>query len=95
MEKFFYRVSGKDSLLSVAEKFGVPPAVVIRDNGLKTEISEGDILFIEKPRGKTYTVGVFDTIESVAARFNVSEERLKEINGVEYLFYGLKLLIPE
>ena len=95
MEKFFYRVNGSDSLLSVAEQFGVPPAVIVKHNTLKGEISDGDILYIEKPCCRTYKADVFDTIESVAARFGVSEERLKEINGVDYVFYGLDLLIPD
>lgn len=95
MEKFFYRVNGGDSVLSLAAKFHVPPAVIVKENNLKEEIREGDVLFICGARGNAYTVQPFDTIESVAARFNVEEERLKELNGVDYIFYGLEVLIPE
>ena len=95
MEKFFYRVKEGDSVLSLAERFSVPPVLLIKDNNLTEEIQNGDVLFICKTRGRTYTAKPFDTVESVAARFNVSAERLKETNGTDYLFYGLTVVIPE
>ena len=95
MEKFFYRVNGGDGLLSIASKFNVPPILIIKDNNLKDEIQAGDVLFISKTGGRTYTAKPFDTMESVAAQFNVSAERLKETNGADYLFYGLTVVIPE
>lgn len=95
MEKFFYRVNSGDSVLALAAKFSVPPALLIKDNNLKGEIQEGDVLFICGARGNVYPVQPFDTLSSVAARFNVPEEQLTELNGVDYIFYGLNLLIPE
>ena len=49
MKKFFYRVGKGEDVTSVAEKFSIPVTVVVSDNMLKGEISEGDILVL---RGK-------------------------------------------
>lgn len=95
MKKFFYRVGKDDSVLSLAERFNALPTVIIKDNAISEEIKEGDVLFIEETDGKTYTVQPFDTFQSVGEKFNVSPERIAEINGVPYLFYGLKIIIPE
>lgn len=87
---------GKDDcILSVAGRFNVPPTALVRDNALTGEIKEGDVLFIEETDGEIYTVQPFDTVFGVAEKFNVSPERIAEINGVDYLFYGLKIIIPE
>lgn len=93
MKNFFYRVSSGETLLSVAQKTGLPAPLIIKTNRLKREICEGDLLFIEKPDGILYKVQPFDTIESVAEKFGVSENYLLEKNGVEYLFYGLTIII--
>lgn len=95
MEKFFYRVGKGDTVIGLSARFGVPPVAIIADNDLKREISEGDILYIENRAGKLYNTEPFDTMESVAERFGVSPEDLKDANGVDYLFYGLKIIIPE
>ncbi len=95
MEKFFYRVQDGDTVLSLATRFNIPPVALIKGNDLKAEIQSGDVLFIVKTDGEVYTAQPFDTIFSVAARFNVPEETLKEENGVDYLFYGLKVIIPK
>ena len=95
MEKFFYRVGKGDTVIGLSARFGVPPVAIIADNDLKREISEGDIIFIEKRAGKIYNALPFDTVESVAERFDVLPDRVREANGVDYLFYGLKIIIPE
>lgn len=92
MKKFFYRVEAED-LLSVSKKFGVPPTVLIKDNGLKKEISRGDVLFINVPDEKHYAVRPADTLKSVAEKFGITEAEISEKNGVDYIFYGLTLWI--
>ena len=94
MEKFFYRVQTGDTVIGLSAKFNVPPVKIITDNALTGEIEDGDVLFIEETLGTVYMVKPFDTVESVAERFHVLPELLKEINGVDYLFYGLKIIIP-
>ncbi len=95
MEKFFYRVVKGDSIAALSSRFNLPQTVIIKDNNLSREITEGDVVFIRAAAGKTYRVQPFDTLERVAERFNVSAETLAKINGVDYLFYGLTLIIPE
>ncbi|MBQ6728013.1 MAG: LysM peptidoglycan-binding domain-containing protein [Clostridia bacterium] len=95
MEKFFYRVVEGDSIAALSSRFNIPQTVIIKCNNLSREISEGDVVVIRALTGKTYRVQPFDTLESVAERFNVSAETLAQVNGVDYLFYGLTLVIPE
>ncbi len=48
MKKFFYRVQSGDSVCSLSNKFSIPVSVIINLNGLKGEIEEGDLLYLEK-----------------------------------------------
>lgn len=95
MEKFFYRVQKGDSLAALSSRFNLPQTVIINDNGLSDEVKEGDVVLIRKLSGTVYRVKPFDTLESVAERFNVSAKTLSAANNVDYLFYGLNLIIPE
>ena len=95
MKKFFYRVRENDSALSVARRFNLPVTALIKDNNLTREVEEGDILFIRERPYKTYAVQPSDTINSVAERFGVSAEEIANINGTDYVFYGLILAAKE
>ena len=93
MKKFFYRVNAFDTIFSISEKFRVPIGVLIFDNNLKQEVSEGDVLFISIPDGKKYHPTPLDDYKSVAEKINLSEDYLKEKNKAPYLFYGAWILI--
>lgn len=93
MEKFFYRVQKDEKLLTVCLKFSLCPEKVIKDNKLSREIEAGDILYIEKPTGRVYVAQLFDTYQTIAKKFGVSEQDLREKNGVEYVFYGYPVII--
>lgn len=95
MKKFFYRVGRGETVTSLADKFGIPQTVIVNSNLLTQEVQEGDVLFIEETDGKIYTAEPFDTLESVAEKFGVPPERIERANGVDYIFYGLKIIIPE
>lgn len=95
MQNFFYRVGKGESVLSLAKKFGVPPTAIIKDNALSSDISEGDVLFIRQISGRTYSVRPLETAEEIAEKFGVLPEALKTLNGVDYVFYGLDLIIPD
>lgn len=43
---------------------------------------------------KIYKVSQGDTIESIAKRFNTTVNKLKEINGKEYIVMGELLIVP-
>ncbi len=90
MKKFFYRVNKGDDLFSVCRKFNLSPLKVIYDNNLVEDILEGDLLYIEKSQFALYSAKPFDTLKSISQKFNVSEQRLKEINGnLPFVFYSL------
>ena len=93
MEKFFYRVLDGETVISVANKFNLPVCAIIKDNNLKSEISKGDLLYIERTDDRVYKVTPFDTLFSVAQKFGVSESEILQKNGVPYIFFGLSIKI--
>ena len=93
MKNFFYRVSDGETILSISQKIGVPVHLIIKTNNLKQEVSEGDLLYIEKQDGTLYKVQPFDTAQLVAEKFGVDKTALLEKNGVNYLFYCLTIII--
>ncbi len=95
MKKFFYRVNQGESVAALASRFNVPVSTIVKSNNLSAEIEEGDVLFIERLSGALYSAKPFDTMEDVAERFHVTVEELKAANGVDYLFYGLNVIIPD
>ena len=93
MEKFFYRVNQGETLQSIAKKFNLSPISIIKDNGLKEEIQAGDVLCLIKQNHEIYFAEPFDTFRTIAKKFSVSEELLKDKNPVPYVFYGLGVII--
>lgn len=89
MKKFFYRVEPFETALSVSQKFSLPVTALIKQNNLRNEISEGDLLYIETDERTLYRVKPFETATSVGKKFNISPEKILSDNGVPYLFYGL------
>jgi LysM repeat protein len=93
MKKFFYRVKKGDTVLKLSFDFCMPPVKLISLNNLKTEICEGDLLYIEVENYTVYTVALTDTVNSIATRFNTSPEKILLDNGVSFLFYCLKIIV--
>ena len=93
MKKFFVRVEENQTVLSIANKFCIPATYLIKQNGLKKEISAGDVLFVESTDRTLYRVKPHDTAESIALKFGLSPKKILEDNGVLYLFYGLIIMI--
>ena len=91
--KIFYRVQKGDSLLSVSERFEIPPVSIIKDNGLKKEIEEGDLLFLERKSKNTYKILPADTVDGVCLKFGIGKEDFLSVNGVGYVFYGLVVYV--
>ena len=93
MKKFFYRVNEGDTLSGLALKFSIPMCWLIKSNNLTSEISAGDLLYVETSDRTLYRVNPFDTAESIGKRFGVSPDKILSENGVPYLFYGLIIVI--
>ena len=93
MEKFFYRVNENETVFSLSQKFNIPPVIIVKENNLKKEIEVGDILIINKCNYTIYKVQPFDTIKTVAHKFNKTEKEILDKNNLPYLFYGLEIII--
>lgn len=93
MENFFYRVKNLDTLRSISKKFNIPTTVIIYDNNLTEEISEGDLLYLSRPCGTPYVVGVLDTLDSIESKFCVKREEILDKNKTPYLIYGEIIII--
>lgn len=70
-----------DSILSVANEYGISPERLTADNGLYglNRLVTGQALLILTP-SQTYTVQEGDTIYSISQSFGISPERLKQKN---------------
>lgn len=93
MTKFLYRVQEGDSVCSLSSKFSIPQIKIISQNNLNREVQAGDMLYLEKLDYPTYKVQLFDTADKIATKFNISKQDLLAINGIEYVFYGLTVLV--
>ena len=93
MKKFFYRVEEGETVFSIANKFSIPPSLLIKDNLLNSEVSAGDLLIVRPPLNRLYKVRPEDTILSISKRFNISEEEILINNCIPYIFYGLTIVL--
>ena len=76
-----HTVSEGETVFHIARKYGVSPAKIIENNGLKNpdRISVGQKLLILTPT-RTYTVRGGDTLERIAKRFGVKERSILRAN---------------
>ncbi len=95
MSKVLVRVQSGMTLESLAEEYHTSVYAIRRLNNLQGDIFVGMRLVIEEINGFYYTVQPFDTLESVAKKFSVSEEIIAQLNGVERIFIGQKIFVGE
>ena len=93
MEKFFYRVEYGDTVLSLSERFNIPPTLIVKLNNLKCEIERGDLLYLECGDYRVYRVKPFERIEYIARNFCTTSEKILADNGLKYIFYGLTIMV--
>ncbi len=98
-ETDIYEVKRGDTLYSIANKYGISVSELKAINDLSSDnLSIGQILKV--PSGlsqvNSYTVSKGDTLYSIAKKFNVSIDRIKELNNLtsNLLSIGQKLIIP-
>ena len=94
-----YQVKSGDTLYSIAKKYNISVNELKGLNDLDSyELSVGQMLKV--PSGlslvNTYIVDKGDTLYSVAKKFDISVNKLKELNGLSnnMLSVGQKLIIP-
>ena len=94
-----YTVKSGDTLYSIARKFNITVDELKQANNLITNtlsINQELVIPTENNTTKTYTVQKGDTLYSIARKFNVSVNNLKNINNLSstLLSIGQTLLIP-
>jgi murein DD-endopeptidase MepM/ murein hydrolase activator NlpD len=93
-----YTVKGHESLASIAARFAVSTMSVVWANNLKSksDIHSGEVLRIPPVTGLIIKVTATDTLEGIAARYNVSGTDILAINGLDdaTLVNGQVLVIP-
>ena len=93
-----YKVRSGDTLVTIARKFNVSMMTLWWANKLKTksDLHVGQTLRIPPVSGLVYTVTATDTLETLAATYNVGADRIVELNGLEdpTLVVGQVLVLP-
>lgn len=95
MDGFIVRMAEKDSVLSLCRRFSVSAERLIRENLLKSELKEGALVYISRRAKYVHIAEAGESYQSIAAKYKKSEEELKKINGAEYVFYSMPVVIEE
>ena len=91
--KFVYRVERGDDLNSLSDKFHTAPSRIIADNSLNEEISEGELLVIEKVDGEEYIVKPYDDLDKIAGYDEKKRREIVAKNKTDYIYVGQKIYI--
>ncbi|MBI3967773.1 MAG: LysM peptidoglycan-binding domain-containing protein [Chloroflexi bacterium] len=94
-----YEVAIGDSIVVIADKFGVTPATVIYANKLKDaeQITVGEKLLIPPVTGALHTIAEGESLVAVASRYKVTPETILRFNYLAdpaLIQIGQKLAIP-
>jgi filamentous hemagglutinin family protein len=84
-----YKVVSGDTLMKVADEFGVTSSDLAAANNLSLRLSVGRVLSIPDSSGKTYTVAYDDTLKKVADKFEVTPSQLATANNLSLADYVL------
>jgi murein DD-endopeptidase MepM/ murein hydrolase activator NlpD len=92
-----YKVKAGETLSGIAEKTGVPAAVIAAANGIPEPytVQTGEVLVI--PRQRSHTVKEGETAFSIALEYGVPFENIAVANGLDAkgtVKTGQKLIIP-
>ncbi|MBX4187922.1 MAG: M23 family metallopeptidase [Candidatus Doudnabacteria bacterium] len=94
-----YTVTSGDSVISIASSFGVSPQTIMMENNISesSTLKPGQKLTILPTTGVTHVVGPTESIESIARKYNVSEDDILDLNDIEVaedVSSGAALVIP-
>ncbi|MBO7298122.1 MAG: LysM peptidoglycan-binding domain-containing protein [Clostridia bacterium] len=85
----YYKVKKGQTLQGIAVAFCLSPHVLARENGLKNEVQEGQILCIPPCRGNAYTANATDTPVLLCG----SEENFHKKNGMVKVYPGMRVIL--
>lgn len=89
-----HQVKEGETLYSLSRKYGVPSYIIGKENEI-VEVRTGMRIIIPSPEGIKYTVRPFDTLESIAALYNIPVVRLSANNrDIAKVFLGQVIYIP-
>lgn len=93
-----YTVKKGDTLYGISKRFGIPVSEIKQINNLTSDIlSIGQELYLSNTpiEGYTYTVQTGDTLYSIASKYDMTVDQLKELNGLSsnLLSVGQVLLV--
>jgi murein DD-endopeptidase MepM/ murein hydrolase activator NlpD len=93
-----YKVRAGDTLTGIARKFGVSMMTVWWANHLKAkdDLHIGQTLTIPPVSGVVVTVGPTDTLDALAAKYQVEPSEIVQVNGLDdpHLVIGQTLTVP-
>ena len=78
----YYKVKLGQTVEKIAQAFCLPPSLLVKENALKSQPYEGQILKIPQTRGNLYTVRLGDDKTLLCG----SEENFKKKNGTDLLY---------
>ena len=87
------RVGSGDTAGSLARKYNTTERSIFLLNN--PSFFEGERLIIRENSGGIYTVGPFDTADSIADKCGISKEKLIKLNGTDKFFLGQSVLISD
>ena len=95
IEDIIYFVKANDTLSSIADKFCVKKEDLAFDNDIKLseKIEDGDIIWIRKRNTAIHIVKPLETIETIAKKYNVTIAHIKQLNNVDTVFIGQRIII--
>lgn len=85
----YYQVKKGQTIERIAERFSLPPSLLVKENGLKQQVYAGQILRIPIVSGNLYTVKLGDDKTLVCG----NEENYRKKNGTELLYPYQKIFL--
>ncbi len=94
-QNLLYTCIEGDTLESIANKFNITTADILRDNPLFSSVYAGCMLYLTGIGKKKIIVAPLQTLEMIANEHNISVQRIMELNELKSprVFVGMQLLI--
>lgn len=95
-----YKIEPGDTLSQIAQKYGIDETILIQINGLYNE-NISNLEYLVVPKNNTpfqyYTIKKGDNVYNIAKQYQVEEELLLKLNGLnknDYIYPNQTIIIP-